>query len=205
MNKFFNAVFSIRYLAVVAVVGTFFGAALMLLYGAINVVEAYLVFFGVEEPEGAIEAGEAALITLVASLDHFIFATLLMVFGIGLYSLLFGSHRSNEHSPKSKRTNWNTVKNLGGMDEMLLKVIIMLLAVSFLEFVLRAGMGSLSWSTLVIPLAVVALGLCLRWMGASATEETELRHRTRGERSSSPSCCPRWNRTSGITPRARHH
>ena len=169
MNRFFSALFNIRYLAVIAVIGPFFGTVLMLLLGATDVVKAYMIFFGAMPPEGDIEAGEAAMITLVASVDHFLFATILMIFGVGIYALVFGSTRSGkDHSGHQKRMSWNHLKNLGGMDEMLLKVIIMLLSVSFLEYVLLAGMGTLEWPNLVIPVAVIALGLCLRWMSASA-------------------------------------
>ena len=125
MNKFFTAVFSIRYLAVLAVLGPFLGAVLMLLLATTDVINAYLIFFGVKPPDGEVEAGEAAMITLVASLDHFLFATILMIFGVGLYSLFFGSARSGKyHSAHQKQMAWNHLKNLGGMDEMLLKVII---------------------------------------------------------------------------------
>jgi uncharacterized membrane protein YqhA len=175
MNRFFNALLTIRYLAIVAVIGPFAGAILMLMLGVTNVIDAYLIFFGRKPPEGEVEAGEAAMITLVASVDHFLFATILMIFGIGLYSLFFGGAGKHDHD--DKHLSWNHLKNLGGMDEMLLKVIIMLLAVSFLEFVLLAGMGTLDWPNIVIPLAIVALGLCLRWMSASAdaAEEGDMR------------------------------
>ena len=53
---------------------------------------------------------------------------------------------------------------MGGMDEMLLKVIIMLLAVAFLEFMLNAGLGSLDWPVMVVPLTIIALAIGLRWM-----------------------------------------
>ena len=62
MTRLFNAVFQIRYLAILAIVAPFFGAALMLLFGTLNTVEAYLIFFGLQEPEGAIEQGEAAMV-----------------------------------------------------------------------------------------------------------------------------------------------
>ena len=62
MNKLFNAVFSLRYMAVLAVIMPFFGAALMLLLGTKDTIEAYLLFFGLEEPEGAVDAGESAMI-----------------------------------------------------------------------------------------------------------------------------------------------
>ena len=178
MNRYFTALFSIRNLAVVAVTGPFVGAILMLLLGITDVVSAYLIFFGVEEAEGAVESGEAAMITLVASVDHFLFATILMIFGVGIYALIFGSARNDgQHSPRDKHMSWNYLKNLGGMDEMLLKVIIMLLSVSYLEFVLSAGMGNLGWTYLIVPAAIVALGLCLRWMGASsdATEQNDMK------------------------------
>lgn len=56
---------------------------------------------------------------------------------------------------------------------MLLKVIIMLLSVSFLEFMLTAGMGNLNWTALVVPLTIIALGLGLRWMTSASTEEEQ--------------------------------
>ena len=60
---------------------------------------------------------------------------------------------------------------MGGMDEMLLKVIIMLLAVSFLEFMLTSGLDNLNWTVLVVPLTIIALALGLRWMSAASDEE----------------------------------
>ena len=91
MTKLLNAVFSLHYVAVLAIIAPFFGAVLMLFLGTKDTVEAYLLFFGLEEPEGAEEAGEAAMIRLVASIDHFLFAAILMIFAIGLYFLFFRS------------------------------------------------------------------------------------------------------------------
>ena len=59
------------------------------------------------------------------------------------------------------------------MDEMLLKVIIMLLAVSFLEFMLSSGISTLDWTVLVVPLTIIALALGLRWMSAASEEQSE--------------------------------
>jgi len=174
MNKLFGAVFNLHYVAVLAVIAPFFGAALMLLLGTRDTIEAYLIFFGVEEPEGAVEAGEAAMIKLVASIDHFLFATILMIFAIGLYALFFRSSlRRKEKDSQSKSLSWKHIKNMGGMDEMLLKVIIMLLAVSFLEFMLSSGISTLDWTVLVVPLTIIALALGLRWMSAASEEQSE--------------------------------
>ena len=165
MNKLLNAVFKLRYAAVLAVIAPFVGAVLMMLLGTRDTIEAYLIFFGFEEPEGAVEAGEAAMIKLVASVDHFLFGTILIIFAIGLYKLLFRvSSGSGEKHNSTKTPSWKEVKNLGGMDEMLLKVIIMLLAVAFLEFMLNAGLGSLDWPVMVVPLTIIALAIGLRWM-----------------------------------------
>ena len=172
MNKLFRAIFSLRYVAVLAVIAPFFGAALMLLLGTRDTVEAYLVFFGVEEPEGAVASGEAAMIKLVASIDHFLFAAILMIFAVGLYALFFRSYAHGEDKGSHKKAlSWKHLKDMGGMDEMLLKVIIMLLAVSFLEFMLSSGLDTLDWTVLVVPLTIVALGLGLRWMSAASEEE----------------------------------
>jgi len=172
MKKLFSAVFSLHYLAVLAVIAPFFGAVLMLLLGTRDTIEAYLLFFGVVEPEGAVASGEAAMIQLVASIDHFLFAAILMIFAIGLYALFLRStSRRSGKDGDNKTPSWKRLKNMGGMDEMLLKVIIMLLAVSFLEYMLTEGIGSLSWEVLVVPLTIVALAIGLKWMSAAAEEE----------------------------------
>ncbi len=174
MNKFIGYVFNMRYLAIVAVIAPFFGAALMLLFGVQNTVEAYLTYFGRMEPEGAVEAGEAAMIKLVASIDHFIFAAILMIFAVGIYAFLFRSAAHSDQKEHHKNMpSWNHLKNLGGMDEMLLKVIIMLLSVSFLEFMLNTGMGNLTWTSLVVPLTIIALAIGLRWMTSASKEEEQ--------------------------------
>jgi uncharacterized membrane protein YqhA len=182
MNKLFSAVFSLRYVAVLAVIAPFFGAVLMLLLGTKDTVEAYLIFFGLEEPKGAVEAGEAAMIKLVASIDHFLFSAILIIFAIGLYALFFraGSHRKGKGDSK-KTPSWNHLKNMGGMDEMLLKVIIMLLAVSFLEFMLNTGIGNLDWIVLVVPITIIALAIGLKWMSAASEDEEQEKAQTKGK------------------------
>lgn len=176
LTGFFRAVFSLHYLAVLAVVAPFFGAALMMLVGTWDTVEAYRLFFGFQEAEGAIEGGEAAMIKLVASVDHFLFATVLIIFAVGLYSLFFKRRLGGEEEANAP-ISWKQLKGMGGMDELLLKVIIMLLAVSFLEFVLYTGMGTLEWPSLVVPLTIVALAIGLRWMSAAAEEEDPVQKR----------------------------
>ena len=179
MNKLLNAIFALRYVAVLAVVAPFFGAVLMLLLGTKDTIEAYLIFFGPEEPEGSIAAGEAAMIKLVASIDHFLFSAILMIFAVGLYALFFRtSSRSAAKYGLSKTPSWKYLKSMGGMDEMLLKVIIMLLAVSLLEYVLTTGIGSLDWTVLIMPLTIIALAIGLKWMSAASEEEELLDEQT---------------------------
>ena len=164
MTKFLVWMFTLRYLALLAVIAPIFGAILMFLLGSLDTINAYLIFFGRKEVEGAVDAGEAAMIKLVASVDHFLFGTILMIFAIGLYFLFFQSDHQDGAKGKSQIPSWKRVSNLEGMDLMLMKVIIMLLTVSFLEFILTAGMGTLNWPILVVPLTIIALAAALRWM-----------------------------------------
>lgn len=176
MNRLFNAIYSLRYLAILAVIAPFLGSVLMLISGAQNTIEAYLLYFGLENTDSAIGAGEAAMIKLVAAIDHFIFAAILMIFAVGLYTLFFRSNsqtadnESREDGASTHSPSWKHLRNLGGMDEMLLKVIIMLLAVSFLEYMLVSGIATLQWTALVVPVTIIALAIGLRWMSASSKE-----------------------------------
>jgi len=174
MTKIFNAVFKIRYLAALAIIAPFFGAALMFLYGTLSTINSYLIFFGFKEPEGAVGPGEESVIQLVAAIDHFLFATILMVFAIGLYALFFrAALRGGKDNSHEKHLSWNKTKNLGGMDEMLLKVMIMLLSLSFLEFMLNSGLGNLSWTALVVPLTIIALAFGLKLIKSESGDTSE--------------------------------
>ncbi len=180
MIRAFNWFFSLRYFALLAIIAPFMGAILMLLLGAQDTVNAYRLFFGKIEPEGALDSGESAMIQLVASLDHFLFATILMLFSFAIFYLLFqtdlhGKKNHDQNIPRKKQ-----LTELGGVDDMLLKVIIMLLAVNFLEFILNTGIGTLTWTVLVIPITIISLALGLKWMTSTdekpATESAEQVH-----------------------------
>ena len=171
MTKFLGWLFTLKYFAVLAVIAPVFGSILMFFLGTRDTVEAYLIFFGREEAEGAVDAGEAAMIKLVASVDHFLFGTILMVFALGLYFLFFRSGRQNAVGKQSEIPSWSHMSKLEGMDLMLMKVIIMLLTVSFLEFILSAGMAALTWPALVIPITIIALALALRWMQSGSGDD----------------------------------
>lgn len=189
MHKLFDTVFKLRYVAVLAVIAPFFGAVLMLLVGAKDTIDAYLVFFGLEEPEGAATGGEAAMIRLVASLDHFLFSVVLLLFAIGLYALFFkGASIQTRADGRRRLPSWSHLKNMGGMDQMLLKVIIMLIAVSFLEHLLTTGINNLNWTVLVVPLTIVALAIGLRWMSPPSQER--LRQEQAGDNAAGPSSAP---------------
>ena len=143
----------------------------MFLLGTQDTINAYLIFFGREEAEGAVEAGEAAMIKLVASVDHFLFGTILMIFAIGLYFLFFHGRSQGGDNKYRQIPSMKRMSKLEGMDLMLLKVIIMLLTVSFLEFILTAGIGTLTWPTLVIPVTIIALAAALRWMQSGSDDD----------------------------------
>lgn len=74
---------------------------------------------------------------------------------------------------QSKRPSWKQINNLGVIDEMLLKVIIMLLPVAFLEFMINRGLGTLEWTVLVVPITIIALAIGLKWMSTASEEETK--------------------------------
>ena len=81
----------------------------MYLFGTLNTMVAYLLLFGLQETEGAMEIGESAMIELVASIYHFLFATILVVFSIGLYALFpehhprAGQWKHNQNAPPGNR------------------------------------------------------------------------------------------------------
>ena len=128
-----------------------------------------VALFGVAATFALLNAGFLAVVQVVVYIGAI---AVLMIFAIGLYALFFRSYAHGEGKGSHNKTlSWKRIKNMGGMDEMLLKVIIMLLAVSFLEFMLSSGISTLDWTVLVVPLTIIALALGLKWMSAASEEE----------------------------------
>lgn len=100
----------------IASVATFIWSTLAMISNAWNLLMGLLT-------EGSLQA-EHAGVGMVSALDALLMAIVLYIFSIAMYELFIGEIRVPE---------WLVIKNLDGLKEKLASVIILILAVTFLE------------------------------------------------------------------------
>lgn len=156
-----------RLFTLVAVVNSIAGAVLMFWLGTENTFIAFAEQFGLDGVEGEdLPEEEAAMISLMAALDNFLIAVVLLFFAYGVYTLFV---RPETSSRALGLPEWLHVQSIGQLKQTLAEVIIVVLFVLFLRSALETfqspsdGM-SLQAATrfLVLPLAILLLAGALR-------------------------------------------
>jgi uncharacterized membrane protein YqhA len=126
--------FNMRFATLLAVLGSLASAVVMFIKGTLQIVNALYIFFGqVRSFSPGHEEGPDSLVAhLVASVDNYLFATVLLIFSMGLYELFI-----SKIDPASRKAdsppNWLKVDSLDDLKASLGKVILMILIVSFFE------------------------------------------------------------------------
>ncbi len=151
-----------RYLIIIAVIGSFLASISVLVYGGLTVVSIMVEAFthGTFTPTGA----KHLAVECIELIDLFLLGTVLYIVALGLYDLFV-----DDSLPMPK---WLVIANLEDLKEKLIGVIIVLLAVTFLGFVV-------TWDGNVTIVALgIAVGLVIFSLGylLSTTYKT---HRTK--------------------------
>ena len=160
-----RAVFSARYVSVIAVVFGAVAAVLMFVIGAVTTINAIGVYFGSEEFAAfSSDAALAATVDIVSSLDQFLLGLVLLVFAYGVYSLWVVADEEvwEVERTRVRAPDWLKVTSVTDLKVKLLEVIAVLLAVLFLKGVL-SDVERLDWPDLVVPIAVALLAVTV-WL-----------------------------------------
>jgi uncharacterized membrane protein YqhA len=149
----------LRYMSLVAVVASFFGAALMFAIGATKTYKAYTTY--VLEDLGAQGVSPTSLATayVIQSIDAFLIALALLIFAYGVYNLFV---RRAEVTADSGEP-WLQVSSFAQLKKLLAELVIIILFVRFLEIALFS-MEGISWEALVLPIGILLLALALKFM-----------------------------------------
>jgi uncharacterized membrane protein YqhA len=143
MNVLRNILAGSRYLIIIAVLGSLVGSIIVLGYGAITVVGVLITIF-FNRNHFTTEEAKIVAASSVELIDLFLLSTILYIVSLGLYRLFIDS---NLPLP-----DWLIITDLNDLKERILGVIIVLLAISFLGYVVEWHFGDYS---------IVALGLAV--------------------------------------------
>jgi uncharacterized membrane protein YqhA len=155
MNVFRNILAGSRYLVIISVLGTLVGSIIVLVYGAVTVVGVLIeIFFN--HIVFTTEEVKIVAVSSVELIDLFLLSTILYIVSLGLYRLFI--------DPTLPLPGWLEIGDLNDLKERILGVIIVLLAISFLGYVVEWKFGDYS----IVALGL-AIGLVLFAIGYSLT------------------------------------
>lgn len=150
---FESILFNSRIIVIIAVIGGVFSSILMFVRGGIQIAGAGYKFLQHPIPvEGHEHAGEELAITLISSVDSFLFATVLLIFAMGTYELFISKIDPASRTPES-RPNWLAIHSLDDLKAAIGKVVLMILIVRLFETAVR-----MNYET---PLHLVWLGVAV--------------------------------------------
>ncbi len=139
-----------RYLIALAVLGAFLSALLLLVYGTLAVVE--LGWDTLRRGEVSVDGAKYLAVDLVELTDVFLLGTVLMIVALGLYELFI--------DPALPVPPWLRIRDLDELKGKLIGVVAVLLAVTFLGFVVEwKGNPEILHLGVAIALVIGALSL----------------------------------------------
>lgn len=148
---------SSRYVITVAALGTFLAGTVLLIFGALSVIEISVDAFG--ELDLSSHAVEELAVEFIKLTDVFLLGTVLYIVALGLVQLFIDSHLP--------LPPWLIVQDLEHLKEKLVGVIVVLLGVSFLgEVVSWDGETDILRLGVAVALVIAALSIVLKTLTA---------------------------------------
>lgn len=177
MRLFENILYSSRYLSLLAVIGSLISALALFLRGGMVVYESIAGFFHDMAAEEVHPSYEKMFEELVSSVDIFLFALVLIIFGVGVYELFISKIDPIERQHDT-RPSWLKISSVDDLKSSLGKVILMVLIVSFFKHTLELSNKQWDPTTLLylsigILLIAAALYLTHKSGHEGGKEETE--------------------------------
>lgn len=138
-RRFEYTLYFTRFLTLLAVFGSLLAAIALFIKGSVIVIDGMIEFFKhIASPEY-----EHLLETFVSSVDVFLFAMVLIIFGVGIYEL-FISKIDPVEKKADNRPTWMQVSNVDDLKASLGKVILMVLIVTFFKHSIEVQYGNVN-------------------------------------------------------------
>ncbi len=155
-----STLFRIHYVAIIAVVGSLFGAVLMTLIGGYQVILAFIAALGIGQ--GLFTPGDTsqAVGLILESVDSFLLGFILLYFAYSMYFLVTLPEERRQLG-RVKMPSALKVANLDEMKRTILIVIVVSLSIDLLQEVTLAE-DSFSIPDLFVPVSILAIALAVR-------------------------------------------
>jgi uncharacterized membrane protein YqhA len=158
---FESVLFNSRLIVILAVIGSLVASFVMFIRGVIVIGGSVLQF--IAHPAAHGEGGDELSIAMIASVDNFLFATVLLIFSMGIYELFISKIDPAERHADS-RPNWLAIHSLDDLKGAVGKVILMILIVRLFEAAVKMHYSE--------PLHLVWLALCVLFVAVALYLQT---------------------------------
>ena len=169
-RKFENLLYSSRYLSILAVLGAMISAVALFIEGTLIVYHAIAEFI-YNIANGVEQNYEEMFEHLVSSVDVFLFAQVLIIFGVGVYELFIAKIDPIEREHDT-RPSWLQISSVDDLKSSLGKVILMVLIVSFFKHTLEIGKAA--WTP--VALLYLSIGIMLISGALYLTHKSHVSH-----------------------------
>lgn len=154
---FENLLWNSRFMLVLAVVASIFAALALVLIGTYDVYSTLSGVFSVlGNSELSKDLDKKVIAQLIGAVDVYLIATVMLIFGVGLYELFIGKLSIMEADQKSSKVL--LIENLDQLKEKLASVIIMVLIVTFFKQALSLKYADV-YSLLALSLSILLVAL----------------------------------------------
>ncbi len=152
-----------KIIVILAVISAMFGALVLIIMGTYNIYSVISEIFGVFTKEIPYENfNEEAIIYIVSAIDTFLIATVLIIFGIGLYEIFISKIEYAERDIDSKASTVLIIHSLDELKNKLIKVIIIVLIVTYFKYAISIKYTEISQLLyLSVGIALIAVAIFL--------------------------------------------
>lgn len=171
-RQFERLLYSTRFLSIIAVVGSIISSIILFIQGIVIIYEGLFNYFKNEHNESGSQRTYDLFEQIVSSVDVFLFALVLIIFGVGVYELFVTQVDPVEQNNDS-RPSWLRISSVDDLKSSLGKVILMVLIVSFFKHVLEFTHWNEAISMLYMSIGIVLISAALYLAHKSNGEESE--------------------------------
>lgn len=161
--------YSTRYLSLIAVIGSVISSVILFIQGIVIIYEGLFEYFKNEHSESGTARTYELFEQIVSSVDVFLFALVLIIFGVGVYELFVTQVDPVEQNHDS-RPSWLRISSVDDLKSSLGKVILMVLIVSFFKHVLEFTHWDEAISMLYMSIGIILIAGAL-YLAHKSNEE----------------------------------
>lgn len=132
-EAFESALYNCRFLVLFAVIGSMVAALVLFLKGCIEIVQGVRGFQKIiTQFSPTASDDKTVILSFIPAIDNFLFATVLLIFSMGIYELFISKIDPTWRGPSS-RPNWLDIRGLDDLKTHISEVVVMILIINFFE------------------------------------------------------------------------